>query len=82
VLCAAGPRVRAGNIDPNNDGSQYAYAQNAGWLNWQPRFGPGATVVDANVNGYVWAQNIGWVNLAPAFGGVYNDGTGRLCGFA
>jgi hypothetical protein len=71
------------NIDPNDDGAQYAYGENVGWLNFQPGQGPGVTVGDANLTGYVWAENIGWINLSPAlYGGVANDGTGQLSGYA
>ena len=70
------------NIDPNEDGSQYAYCQNIGWLNFEPNQGPGVTVSNANLTGYVWAENIGWINLDPNFGGVTNDGTGLLSGYA
>jgi len=28
--------VLAENIDPNNDGSQYAYGETVGWLNAEP----------------------------------------------
>ena len=38
----------AENIDPNEDGSQYAYGENVGWLNFEPNQGPGVTVSDAN----------------------------------
>jgi len=74
--------VYAGKIDPNNDGSQYAYGENVGWLNFEPNHGPGVTVSDANLTGYVWGENIGWINLDPNFGGVTNDGTGLLSGYA
>ena len=70
------------NIDPYDDGSQYAYGENVGWLNFEPNQGPGVTVSDANLSGYVWAENIGWINLDPNFGGVTNDGTGLLSGYA
>jgi len=76
----------AENIDPNDDGSQYAYGENVGWLNFEPNEGPGVTVSDANLTGYVWAENIGWINLDPndtdPNTGVNNDGTGLLTGFA
>ena len=72
----------AENIDPNDDGSQYAYGENVGWLNFEPNEGPGVTVGDANLTGCVWAENIGWINLDPNFGGVTNDGTGFLSGYA
>jgi hypothetical protein len=29
-----------GNIDPDNNGSQYAWGENIGWINFQPSFGP------------------------------------------
>jgi len=79
--CACGE-----NIDPDNDGSQYAYGENVGWLNFEPDNttpNVGATVSNTSVTGYAWAENIGWINLAPvAFGGVLNDGWGNLSGYA
>ncbi|MHC4575587.1 MAG: hypothetical protein ACYS76_15950 [Planctomycetota bacterium] len=79
----------AENIDPNDDGSQYAYGENVGWFNFEPnRPEPnvGATVSDYNVTGLIWAENIGWVNLDPndvdPNTGVHNDGTGQLSGLA
>ena len=71
-----------GNIDPNNDGSQYAYAENVGWINFKPSFGPGVTVTDSAVTGYAYGENIGWINLSPLQGGVVNDGAGNLSGYA
>ncbi len=72
----------AGNIDPNNDGSQYAYGENIGWLNFEPNAGPGVTVTDTQLTGFIWAENIGWIKLDPSYGGVTNDGTGLLSGYA
>jgi len=72
----------AENIDPDNDGSQYAYGENIGWLNFEPSEGPGVHVSKTQLTGYVWAENIGWINLNPDFGGVVNDGTGILSGYA
>lgn len=69
------------NIDPNNDGSKYAYGENVGWLNFGTRDG-NVMVADANLTGYVWAENIGWINLNPTYGGITNDGTGLLTGYA
>jgi hypothetical protein len=73
------------NIDPNDDGSKYAYGENIGWLNLGTRDGD-VVVADANLTGYVWAENIGWVNLAPNYAdpnvGIKNDGTGLLTGYA
>ena len=75
--------ARAGNIDPNNDGHQWAWGENIGWLNFNPSQGSGVTVGDSNVTGWVWSENIGWINLSPQnFGGVTNDGSGNLSGWA
>jgi hypothetical protein len=75
--------VYAENIDPLNDGSQYAYGENIGWLNFEPSLGPGITVTTSELTGYVWAENISWINLSPAsFGGVINTGNGHLAGYA
>jgi hypothetical protein len=69
------------NIDPDNDGSKYAYGENVGWLNFGTRDGD-VTVSDPNLTGYIWGENIGWINLYPNYGGVINDGTGLLSGYA
>ncbi len=75
--------VFAENIDPNKDGSRYAYGENVGWLNFKPNQGPGVTVSDDRLTGFVWAENIGWINLSPStYGGVINDVIGRLSGYA
>jgi len=76
----------AENIDPYEDGSQYAYGENVGWFNFEPNIAKlniGATVTDNKVTGFIWAENIGWINLSPStYGGVSNDGTGLLSGYA
>ena len=73
----------AENIDPYEDGSQYAYGENVGWLNFEPNQGPGVQVSSSEVTGFVWAENIGWINLSPStYGGVINDGYGNLSGYA
>jgi hypothetical protein len=75
--------ARAENIDPFDEGSQYAYGENVGWLNFEPSQGPGVTVSDTQLTGYAWAENVGWINLSPtSYGGVVNDGTGQLSGHA
>jgi len=75
----------AENIDPYDDGSQYGYGENIGWVNFEPNQGPGVTVTDERLTGFVWAENIGWINLDPddtaPDSGVENDGTGQLSGF-
>ena len=72
----------AGNIDPYNDGSQYAWGENVGWINFEPSEGEGVTVTNSAVTGKAWGENIGWINLSPATGGVVNDGAGNLSGYA
>lgn len=86
VLVLSAVLVSAENIDPTNAGSQYAYGENIGWLNFEPnRPEPnvGAGVSDTQLTGFIWAENIGWINLSPGtYGGVINDGTGQLSGYA
>ncbi len=73
----------AENIDPYEDGSQYAYGENVGWLNFEPNAGDGVQVESDVLTGFVWAENIGWINLSPStYGGIANDGTGNLSGYA
>ena len=83
--------VRAENIDPNNDGSKYAWSENMGWLNAQPSGpgGPGVQVSDSSLTGYMWSENAGWVSLSctntSCSGGnfgVTNDACGTLAGYA
>ena len=84
--------VFAENIDPDDDGFQYAYGENVGWLNAEPGGdgGPGVQVEDSGLTGYIWAENIGWVSLscentsscASVNYGVMNDGNGNLSGYA
>ena len=77
------PVAYGDNIDPGNDGSQYCYGENIGWINLQPLYGTGITVTDTAVSGYAWGENIGWINMSPTTGGgVVNDGNGNLSGYA
>ena len=86
ILILFASLTSAENIDPNDDGSQYAYGENVGWLNFEPNHGPGVTVSDTNLTGYVWAENIGWINLDPndsdPNSGVKNNDQGQLSGYA
>ena len=87
-----GSLALAENIDPDNDDSQYAYAENVGWLNAEPSGdgGSGVQVSDFELTGWLWGKNIGWVSLScqntSSCGsvnyGVTNDGHGNLGGFA
>jgi hypothetical protein len=84
--------VSAENTDPANDGSQWAWAENVGWINGEPDGdgGPGLHVEDFRVSGWLWGENIGWIsltceNLATCGTieyGVGTDGTGALTGWA
>jgi hypothetical protein len=82
----------AENIDPDDNGSQYAYGENLGWFNAEPGGdgGDGVEVADAKLTGYAWAENIGWVSLScentyscgTVDYGIANDGSGKLSGYA
>jgi len=90
VLLSSVSFVYAENIDPYEDGSQYAYGENVGWLNFEPNTGDGVRVESDVLTGWVWAENIGWVSLScentsscPTVNyGVTNDGGGNLSGYA
>ena len=81
----------AENIDPDNDGSKFAWGENLGWINAQPggRGGPGVQVADTELTGWAWSENAGWISLsctnrscAGGSYGVKNDKCGRLAGYA
>jgi hypothetical protein len=88
----AGVVSLAENIDPLNDNSQYAYAENVGWLNAEPsgNGGPGLQVTDFELTGWMWGENVGWVSLSCMNTAtcstfdyrVRNDGNGILSGYA
>jgi len=90
ALVLAGSTVGAQGIDPGNVGARYAWAANAGWLNFRPASAGGQqpNVSDAQVTGFVWAENVGWINLSctnrgtcgTVDYGVTNDGFGALAG--
>jgi len=92
AICLESGATFAENIDPNNDGSQYAWAENVGWLNAEPldEGGPGVLVTDFTLTGWIWGENTGWISLScdntSSCGslsyGVANDGAGHLSGFA
>jgi hypothetical protein len=86
------PYAVAENIDPASDDSQYAYAENIGWISAEPSGdgGPGIQVGDSELSGWMWAENIGWISLscenlltcATTDYRVLNDGSGNLSGYA
>ena len=75
-LLSATPAV-AENIDPANDGSQYAYVENAGWLDTEPNGDgrEGIQVGDDELSGWMWGENVGWLSLSCAGtrGGQHSD---------
>jgi hypothetical protein len=86
----------AENVDPQGDGSQYAWGENVGWINAEPAvsgtpIAQGVTVSGSGVTGYMYGENIGWINLSCQNNatcgstgnyGVTNDGLGNLAGYA
>jgi hypothetical protein len=91
VTLAVWPAL-AENVDPDDDGSRYAYGENVGWINARPlgAGGPGVQVEDLSLSGWMWGENIGWISLSCANTsscdtvsyGVTNDGDGVLGGYA
>lgn len=92
VISLAPCSSMAENVDPANDDSQYAYAENIGWMNAEPSGdgGPGVQVDDFDLTGWIWGENVGWVSLSclntgscgVASYGVTNDACGNLSGYA
>jgi hypothetical protein len=70
ILCSE--NLCAENIDPNDDGSQYGYGENVGWINFDPNVPGdpnhyGVTIdIDGNFDGLAWGENIGWINFHSA----------------
>jgi hypothetical protein len=71
------PIAATETIDPNDDGSQYAWSENAGWLNAEPLGdgGPGVRIWQTRAEGWMWAENFGLDYE------VTHDGAGNLAGF-
>jgi len=53
----------AENIDPAEDGSQYAYGENVGWINFDPTYGGVTIDSDGDFDGWAWGENIGWIHF-------------------
>ena len=89
ALLQQGRLCSAENIDPDSDGSQYAWSENRGWLNLEPDGGQGVEVGDSGLTGWIWGETIGWISLscenrdtcATNNYGVTNDGSGNLSGY-
>jgi len=93
-LCFQSALVPAATtIDATN---AYAYAANAGWINWCGDTNNGAVIGEYVCSGYIYSANVGWINLgngSPTNGiyyqnlstndfGVNQDGSGNLRGYA
>jgi hypothetical protein len=73
---------------------KYAYAENAGWLDFNSNHEQ-VTVYDDHLEGFVWSEAVGWIRLGTATSGaahtyansaannygVNNDGNGNLSGY-
>lgn len=82
LAATSGQSLLNGTQGVESEALHFAYAENAGWLNFRPAHAPGVTVTNTAVTGYAYGENVGWINFSPTFGGVVNDGTGRLSGYA
>jgi hypothetical protein len=98
LLVAIGVLARgtlAETIDPANDGSQYAYGENIGWINAENTgcANCGLNVGTFYLTGYMWSENVGWINMhcenntlceIPGGGnwGVNKSSAGKLSGYA
>lgn len=92
LLAGGGIWLAAETIDPNSDGSQYAWTENLGWLNAEPGGdgGLGMAVFLNRVEGWIWSENAGWISLScvntdsceSVFYAVDHDGAGNLSGYA
>jgi len=70
-----------------NLGSQYAWGENIGWVNFAPKAGgnySGLQINDSAVTGYAWSSAVGWINFSPTNSGqgVTNTTSGQLGGSA
>ena len=79
-----------------NAANKYAYAANAGWLDWRGDTNNGAVIGEYVCSGNIYSANVGWINLGsgtPANQiqyqnnsatdyGVNHDGLGNLTGYA
>ena len=91
LVFLAGGMAAAENMDPDNDDSQKAWAENVGWINAEPNGddGDGIQVGDNELSGWMWSENTGWISLsckntlscATTDYGILNDGNGVLTGY-
>lgn len=70
-----------GTIDPNNIGNQYAWSENAGFINFGTGVGAGDIhITDAGITGHAWSDLFGWINMNPPGSGVTFMTPGVLTG--
>ena len=91
-LCLHNLTMADEHVDPENDGSQHAFAANLDWVNAEPSGdgGPGIGFIDTKVVGWLWSANAGWVSLncintntcGDVDYGIKHDGAGNLSGYA
>ncbi|RYD23795.1 MAG: hypothetical protein EOP88_02810 [Verrucomicrobiaceae bacterium] len=60
LACAGLACAQSSTIAP---ATPYAYAANAGWLNFYPSAASGVVVTETYLSGYAYGANIGWVRL-------------------
>lgn len=51
-------------VDPEDDGSQWAWSENLGWINAEPEGdgGPGVETRFEEAHGWLWSENAGWIS--------------------
>lgn len=51
-------------VNPDDDGSRWAWSENLGWLNAEPDGdgGPGLETRFEEVHGWMWSENAGWIS--------------------
>lgn len=63
-ILAAASTLHAENVDPETNGSHWAWSENTGWIDAQPggSGGSGLHAENANVSGWLWSANVGWIS--------------------
>jgi len=58
--------LAAQTIDPDADGSRWAWGENLGWIDGLPNgsTGPGVTSSWEDLTGWMWIENAGWISTA------------------
>jgi hypothetical protein len=58
----------AAHADNPIPGQNFAWSENAGWINFNPTGGTTALFAD-HMEGYAWSENVGWIRLGTFVGG-------------